>query len=266
MPFVNNLQGRTRANTDSKIEVYFCEEPLNTAEKEKSEDVFLPDSVLTETIKEKISFAYPFDYLSGIDVKYTASSMDKTYESEYFASENPSFLSENKITPAKRGTLIHRFMEVCDMKKASLNIDAETERLIQNGTFSEEEAKALNKGKIQKFFKSDMFARVLGAEKFLREKEFTMSVPLSLVLNEPKNFDGESAVVQGVVDGFIVNGENGEIIDYKTDRVKSAEELCERYKTQMWVYKKAAEECFGVKNVKVTLYSFELSEEISVNF
>ena len=93
-----------------------------------------------------------------------------------------------------------------------------------------------------------------------------MSVPLNLVLNELKNLEGESAVVQGVVDGFIVNGENGEIIDYKTDRVKSADELCERYKTQMWVYKKAATECFGVKNVKVTLYSFELSKEISVNF
>ncbi len=266
LPFVNNLQGRTRANTDSKIEVYFCEEPLNTAEKEKSEDVFLPDSVLTETIKEKISFAYPFDYLSGIDVKYTASSMDKTYESEYFASENPSFLSENKITPAKRGTLIHRFMEVCDMQNASKNIDAEIDRLTLNGTFTADEAKALNKSKIQKFFESDMFTRILSAKKFLREQEFTMSVPLNLVLNEPKNLEGESAVVQGVVDGFIVNGENGEIIDYKTDRVKSAEELCERYKTQMWVYKKAAEECFGVKNVKVTLYSFELSEEISVNF
>lgn len=266
LPFVNNLQGRTKANTDSKIEVHFCEEPEAADEITEKEEVFLPDSALTEKIKEKVSFTYPYDYLSGIDVKYTASSMDKTYESEYFASENPSFLSENKITPAKRGTLIHKFMEVCDMKKASLNIDAETERLIQNGTFTQEEAKALDKNKIRKFFKSDMFSRVLSAEKFLREKEFTMSVPLNLVLNEPKNLDGESAVVQGVVDGFIVNGENGEIIDYKTDRVKSADELCERYKTQMWVYKKAATECFGVKNIKVTLYSFELSKEISVNF
>lgn len=266
LPFVNNLQGRTETYTDSKIEIHFCEEPKVSEEIIEKENSYLPDSALTEKIKEKVSFVYPFDYLSGIDVKYTASSIDKTYESEYFASENPSFLSENKITPANRGTLIHKFMEVCDMKKASLNIDAETERLIQNGTFTQEEAKALDKNKIRKYFKSDMFARVLGAEKFLREKEFTMSVPLNLVLNEPKSFDGESAVVQGVVDGFIVNGENGEIIDYKTDRVKSAEELCERYKTQMWVYKKAAEECFGVKNVKVTLYSFELSEEISVNF
>lgn len=266
LPFVKNLQGRTETYTDSKIEFHFCEEPKVSEEIIEKENSYLPDSALTEKIKEKVSFVYPFDYLSGIDVKYTASSIDKTYESEYFASENPSFLSENKITPAKRGTLIHKFMEVCDMKKASLNIDAETDRLIQNGTFNEEEAKALDKNKIRKFFKSDMFARVLGAEKFLREKEFTMSVPLNLVLNEPKSFDGESAVVQGVVDGFIVNGENGEIIDYKTDRVKSAEELCERYKTQMWVYKKAAEECFGIKNVKVTLYSFELSEEISVNF
>ena len=66
------------------------------------------------------------------------------------------------------------------------------------------------------------------------------------------------------VDAVVGIGKNGEIVDYKTDRVKSEEELCERYKGQMSVYKKAAEECFGLQNVTVTLYSFHLSKEISI--
>lgn len=266
LPFVKNLYGRTQANTDSKIEVHFCEDFENTSENEVSEAVFLPDAQITERIKEKVSFVYPFDSLSGIDVKYTASSMDKEKMQEYFASENPSFLSEGKITPAKRGTLIHKFMEECDFKRACADVDGEIKRLIENGTFTREEANVIEKRKIQKFFESSMYSRILSAECFLREKEFTMSVPLNEIKKDIILAEGETAVVQGVIDGFIINGGTGEIIDYKTDRVKSAEELCERYKAQMQIYKRAAEECFGAKNVKVTLYSFELSQEISVNF
>lgn len=265
-PFVKNLYGRTEFKTESEIDVYFCEEPEADTEDTDEKEIFLPDSDITEKIREKVSFVYPYNSLSGIEVKYTASSMDREKMQEYFASDNPAFLSEGKITPAKRGTLIHKFMEECNFVSASSDIDSEIKRLIGNGTFTAEEASAIDKTKIQKFFKSDMFTRIMTAEKYLREKEFTMSVPLSEIQKDISAADGEIAVVQGVVDGFIVNGGAGEVIDFKTDRVKSGEELCERYKTQMAVYKRAAEECFGAENVKVTLYSFELSEEISVNF
>ena len=265
-PFVKNLLGRTETDTESKIDIHFCETFENTDQSEETKENFLPDSKITEQIKEKISFSYPFDSLAGIDVKYTASSMDREQSNEYFASENPAFLSEGKITPAKKGTLIHKFMEVCDMKNAAENLDGEIERLISNKTFSADEAKAIEKGKIKKFFQSDMFKRISEADEFWREREFTMSIPITAIHKDIELADGEAAVVQGVVDGLLVNGDMGEIIDYKTDRVKSAEELVERYKTQMAVYKRAAQECFGVENVKVTLYSFELSQEISVNF
>ena len=264
--FVKNLCGRTQKDTKSVIDVHFCEDFENTEEISREKETYPPDRKITEIIKEKVSYAYPFDSLSGIDVKYTASSINRETEDEYFASENPAFLSKGKISPAKRGTLIHKFMEVCDMELASLDIDGEIKRLIDKGVFAAEEAAALDKEKIRRFFESDMFKRICGGERFLREKEFTMSVPLNVIKKDIKFAEDETAVVQGVVDGFIVNGNTGEIVDYKTDRVKSADELCERYKTQMWVYKRAAEECFGVKNVKVTLYSFELSREISVKF
>lgn len=266
LPFVKTLYGRTVTDTASKISVHFCEEPQDTIEEKECEKNFAPNGEITAEIKKKISFVYPFDSLSGIEVKYTASSMDRKQTQEYFANENPAFLSEGKITPAKRGTLIHKFMEECDMACAADDLDGEIKRLIAKGSFTEAEANAIERAKIKKFFKSDMFNRIISAECFLREKEFTMSVPLNEIHRDISFAEGETAVVQGVVDGFIVKENTGEIIDYKTDRVKSPEELCKRYKTQMWVYKRAAEECFGAKNVKVTLYSFELSQEISVNF
>ena len=92
-----------------------------------------------------------------------------------------------------------------------------------------------------------------------------MFIPISQVNeNVPEIAKSETVIVQGIIDGLIVNGKSGEIIDYKTDRVDTLEELCERYKEQMSIYKKAAEECFGLQNITVTLYSFHLSKEISL--
>ena len=93
------------------------------------------------------------------------------------------------------------------------------------------------------------------AHKFLEKCDF------NLVEN---SIEKESVVLQGIMDGLIINGNIGEIIDYKTDRVETEEELCDRYREQMRVYKAAAEQCFGLENVTVTLYSFSLSKEISI--
>ncbi len=264
-PFVKALSGRTVAPTESKIDVHFCVVFECAAGSETERAEFAPDEKIIAEVKERLSYAYPFDFLAGLEVKYTASSMDKEYVNNFFASENPAFLSKGEITPAKRGTLIHRFMEVCDIKKASNDLEGEILRLVKEGVFTQDEANSIQKEKLEKFFRSDMYKRIISADEFFREKEFTMSVPLKDIRSDVCCDDSECAVVQGVIDGFILNGSEGEIIDYKTDRVKSAEELCERYKAQMSVYKRAAEECFGVKTVKVTLYSFELSQEISVN-
>ena len=154
-------------------------------------------------------------------------------------------------------------MEKCDFVTASQNAESELERLTENKTFSELEAKAININKITEFFKSDVYCRIESAPKFLREQEFTMSIPVSDINPDLPETD-DKAVVQGVIDALLINGKNGEIVDYKTDKVKSEDELVEKYRQQMLVYKRAAEECFGLTDIKVTLYSFSLSKEISV--
>ena len=265
--FIKHLPGRTEIPTESKIAFHIAEESeYETVKIEETKQEYSTDKTLIETIDKKVSYVYPYDSLAGLEIKYTASSMDKSYLNEFFASENPSFLSKGLITPAKRGTLIHKFMEVCDFINASKNLNSEIKRAVESGVFTEEEASIIDKSKITAFFGSDMFRRITCADKYLREIEFTMSVPLNEIYSDENIPESEYAVVQGVIDGMILNGKNAEIVDYKTDRVKSAEELCKRYKAQMLMYKKAAEECFGAENVNVTLYSFELSQEISVNF
>lgn len=245
------------------IELVIAEPPelSEIAQREKTE--FLPDDDIMKEITEKISYLYPYSELSGVPVKYTASSMNSENNNIYMASETPSFFGTDELTPAQRGTLTHRFMENCNFANAESGLENEILRLTDEKVFSPEEAKALNRKKIAEFFNSSLSERIKNAEIFMREREFTMSVPLSELSGRQTN---ELAVVQGVIDGLIINGERGEIVDYKTDRVKSEEELCEKYRQQMNIYKTAAEQCFGLSEISVTLYSFSLSKEISIFF
>ena len=156
-------------------------------------------------------------------------------------------------------------MEICNLERAYENLDEEINHAVENKIFTQKEADSLNVNAIKSFFESSIYKRILSAEKYVREQEFSMSVPISFIDNNlPENVQNETVIVQGIMDGIIINGKNGEIIDFKTDRVSCEDELCERYKEQMTIYKKAAEECFGLQNVTVSLYSFHLSKEISL--
>ncbi len=249
--------------TESNIKLVFGEAPAEETGEELEKTTARPDGELLSEIEKKVNFIYPFASLSGTSIKYTASNMDAETKNQYLASESPAFMGEGELTPAQRGTLLHRFMEKCNFAAAAQNTNAELDRLKENKAFSPIEAQAINVNKISEFFKSDVYRRIRGAEKFLREQEFTMSIPVSDINPDLPEMQ-EKAVVQGVIDALLINGKNGEIIDYKTDKVKTEEELCDKYRQQMRVYKKAAKECFGLEEVNVTLYSFSLSKEIYV--
>lgn len=251
--------------TDSNIDFRIVDPPeIIISESEEAKIPPVDENVL-KSINEKVSFVYPYADFASTPIKYSASGIDKETGTLYIATENPAFMGKSELTPAQRGTLVHRFMEKCDFTLAKENTDSEIARLESEGIFTNSEAQAINKDAIKKFFNSDLYKRIENAENFFREKEFTMSLPLSFLKNNIQSeAANENVVVQGVIDGMIINGKNAEIIDYKTDRVNSEEELCEKYREQMRVYKTAARQCFGCEEVGVTLYSFSLSKEISL--
>ena len=263
---MSNLLYCTKNLNSSKItfEVFDDVEPIIV--NEQKENIFDADKNILASIKEKLSYEYPFAQLSEIPIKYAASSIQQDDNFQYFASERPAFLGKDELTPAQRGTLAHKFMENCDFNLAKNNVENEIDRLKEKDVFTSIEADAINISALKNFFESDLYDRINSADLYVREKEFTMNVPLSFVRKDLQDEVGEEQIViQGVIDGIIINGKKGEIVDYKTDKVNTPEELCERYREQMRVYKVAAEQCFGLENVTVTLYSFSLSKEISVN-
>lgn len=224
------------------------------------------DEKLVEEIKKRVEFVYPFSALEGVVSKRIASRLEaEDVCGEYFASAKPSFTSKEKLTPAQRGTATHRFMQFSDYSKAKSNIKAELDRLVADGMLTELEANAVDIKAISKFFDSSLSERMLSADKIYKEYSFTASVPLCEMHPEIPESEGkgEVIIIEGVADcAFTENGELV-IVDYKTDKA-SPDELKEKYREQLKIYKRCLAEAIGLPVKEAIIYSFRLGEEIIV--
>ena len=98
------------------------------------------------------------------------------------------------------------------------------------------------------------------AGKLYKEQPFFYAVPA-------RRFDehfpeGESVLVQGVIDAYFEKDGVLTLLDYKTDRVKSAEQLVDRYKIQLEIYSEALEQISGKRVGRRVIYSFALNKII----
>ena len=94
------------------------------------------------------------------------------------------------------------------------------------------------------------------------EQPFVIGLPARELENLPDRED--LVMVQGIVDAFWEREEGLYLLDYKTDHVRTAQELVKRYEVQLGFYKKALEQASLKKVAKCYLYSFCLSELIEV--
>ena len=114
--------------------------------------------------------------------------------------------------------------------------------------------------KLRRFTQSKCFSDLLSADYYCKEERFLFPM-------EGKDLfrGGEGEVlIQGVLDCYSVCGDGATILDYKTDRVDSAEELIRRYQVQMDLYAEALKRVKGLKVQKKIIYSFALEKEILV--
>ncbi len=227
----------------------------------------IPDASLLQEIDARVQYRYKNLPLSLCPAKVSASALGEAGNGfDFFASARPAFMGKGGLTPAMRGTMTHRFVEVCDFSLAKTDLEAEIARLSEKGIFSEEEAQALDREMLTAFFQSSLFQRMLCADSLYREQKFTVFFPAPAVRTElDTRFKDEKIMVQGIIDCAFLKDGRVVIIDYKTDRVRDEEELQKRYKSQLSVYKQAAQEIFGIPVSETLLYSFYLKKEIPVN-
>ena len=78
-------------------------------------------------------------------------------------------------------------------------------------------------------------------------------------------YDSEQEIlVQGIMDAYFEENDEIVLIDYKTDHVKTKEELVQRYKKQLEIYAESLEQMTGKKVKERIIYSFCLGKEIFV--
>lgn len=188
---------------------------------------------------------------------------------------------------ALRGTAFHRVMECMhfedkkwmdlaglDSRKAlDDEVAGELERQLTEGLITPQIAELIYIGKISNFITSDLFAELHEATKaglLKKEQPFVMGISSAeagievSALEKDGHIHSPSILVQGIIDVFYERDGAITLLDYKTDKVKSAEELILRYKKQMELYKEAICRATGKEVNRIVLYSFSLEETIDV--
>ena len=171
---------------------------------------------------------------------------------------------EDVLTGAQWGTLMHEAMQwlpLAQYTQASLTKELDT--LVMKGTFTEEERNLLSDTSLYKFFSSDLGKRLINAKRIERELPFSMLFDGKRVYDTLE--DGENLFLQGIIDTAFEEDGEWVLVDYKTDRVKSGEDLIKRYKIQMDLYKEALQRLTGMPVKASYIYSFRLHDAIIID-
>ncbi len=229
-------------------------------EQEKAAEPAQPDAELYRRLKEEIEFTYPHKASLGIPVKVAASKLAAEQGGrQELTLSRPAWMGEKGMTPAERGIALHEFMQFADFQAVLENPQAELRRLVDCAYLTPEQAGAVELERAKAFLESDLGQRVLASKEVQRERRFTAMIPASLAEPDREAGAEEEVVLQGAVDCTFTEGGALHIIDFKTDRVKTMEELWERYATQLRLYAAAMEQVSGMKVGELFLYSTHLN-------
>ena len=170
------------------------------------------------------------------------------------------------------GTAVHRLMELLDYRRFSDPDAADEEEILkwreetaESGKISPEDASLVSSGLVLDFLRSDLGRRMGKAERaglLRREQPFVLGLPASSM--DKAYPDSETVMIQGIIDAFFEEEGRIILVDYKTDRVETGEELAQRYKTQMDYYAAAIERLTHRPVTERILYSFRLRKEVCV--
>ncbi len=223
----------------------------------------------TAEMIDMINFKYPYANAVKTAAKISVSELreglleDDEYNRvlsipESRVSMKPCFVKESVVSATDIGTANHLFMQFCNFDNVeNKGVEWEAKRLLDIAMISNEQFKMLNFKALSRFFESRLYCDIRASRRVYREKRFSIS--------DYDSQSGERILVQGVIDCFFENPDGSyTVVDYKTDRVKTPEELIERHKSQVGYYCNAVERMTGNDVKSAVLYSFELGIEVNV--
>ena len=202
---------------------------------------------------------------------------------ELMRSSKPDFeslLSANqKPTATEKGSVAHLFLQYCDFENAEKNgFENEILRLTEQKYITRRSADIINRGQIEKFFKSGFFRLIRNASEIKKEfrfgffrnaEEFTAKPEIKELVH------GKKIYIQGSIDLILVNPDGSlYICDYKSDRITDSEKndiellksnLSTKHKNQLLQYRRAVKDIFGKAPDKIFIYSLPFGEAVELN-
>ena len=200
---------------------------------------------------------------------------------------------------ALRGTAVHRVMECYDFASEK-SAQEQMEAMEKEEKITADMRALVKEQTVADFVSSETGKRMALAQRMgalYREKPFVMGfteeelenygfgagaqmienevqtenaqqeIVLENVSRENNMHEEDLTLIQGIIDVFWIEDDGITVLDYKTDRVDTAQELIDRYATQLKLYADALERVFAARKLKVKeilIYSFSLEQLITL--
>ena len=270
-----------------ELNVFSKKEAINNFKQINKEDIDIytklnSQDISKETIKEIgkiLDFKYKYQLSTIIPTKTSVTEIKKIKkenirENQKRDSEEkiefpiPNFAKEEqeeKLTGAQKGTLIHLCMQKLNEKKDYNleEINGLINELVSKEIITQKEAESINPYKILQFTKSNIWKELKEAREVFREKPFYINIPAKSIYEKAQ----DEILVQGIIDLYYIDKhDNLVLLDYKTDYIENGneQELINKYKNQLDLYKEALENALKRKVDKVYIYSVYLGKEIEI--
>ncbi len=174
----------------------------------------------------------------------------------------PSFiLGKKELAGAELGSVYHLVMERLDFSRPAKE---QIDEMLKSGLIPSEAEGKIDPSKIERLSESPLGVRMRNAKELYREAPFMIKLPAKDILPLVEASSDDEIAVQGIIDCFFVENDSVVIVDYKTDRYTSPQEIAEKYKKQLQLYSEALKIKFFDKKIEKYLYLFFKGDIISI--
>ncbi|MFU2163967.1 helicase-exonuclease AddAB subunit AddA [Streptococcus pluranimalium] len=159
----------------------------------------------------------------------------------------PKLSEKEPVTPAQIGSALHHLMQRLDLTG---QLDQETiTKTFFDMTDQTELLARLPLDKIEAFFKTELGQLILEHQASLHRE-----APFAILRQDLAS--GESFVIRGIIDGYLLLEDRVVLFDYKTDKYTSSDQMISRYQDQMTLYAKSLKQAYGISRVESYLVLF----------
>ena len=265
------------ADAEEHIRMTVCGPEEAETPEEAGPERLAADEAFRAELERNLAFRYPHAGAETLPSKVTATELKDRAETDEDAASiaphgvrsfrRPDFArGEKPLSGAARGTATHLVLQYMDFSQTDgvETVRAEIERMRRERYLSDREAAAVDAQAIVKLFASPLGRRMRAAQGLRREFKFSLLCPANELLGAEGD---EEVLLQGVVDCCLEEDDGLVIIDYKTDAIRTDEQLEERralYTPQLRAYAAACWRIFGKPVKSCVLYFLSMGREARV--